>query len=111
MPQKPKAMSTSEPNVYAQDNWRMTSKLTLTYGVRYGVFTPYTEAHNGIDSFDPTTATLLVAGKNGEAQRLVERDRLTGLLQPFRDRPLRDGDAHLGHHDLGAGSGCHVVPP
>jgi len=33
--------------------------------VRYGVFTPYTEAHNGIDSFDPTTATLLVAGKNG----------------------------------------------
>ena len=58
-------LRTSEPNVYAQDNWRMTSKLTLTYGVRYGVFTPYTEAHNGIDSFDPTTATLLVAGKNG----------------------------------------------
>jgi len=58
-------LRTSEPNVYAQDNWRMTPKLTLTYGLRYGVFTPYTEAHNGIDSFDPTTATLLVPGKNG----------------------------------------------
>jgi outer membrane receptor protein involved in Fe transport len=58
-------LRTSEPNVYAQDNWRVTPKLTLTYGVRYGVFTPYTEAHNGIDSFDPATATLLVAGKNG----------------------------------------------
>jgi outer membrane receptor protein involved in Fe transport len=58
-------LRTSEPDFYAQDNWRITPKLTLTYGVRYSVFTPYTEAHNAIDSFDPTTATLLVAGKNG----------------------------------------------
>ena len=58
-------LRTSEPNVYAQDNWRVTPKLTVTYGIRYSVFTPYTEAHNGIDSFDPTTATLLIAGQNG----------------------------------------------
>ena len=58
-------LRTSEPDIYLQDNWRLTPNLTLTYGVRYSIFTPYTEAHNAIDSFDPTTATLLVAGKNG----------------------------------------------
>lgn len=58
-------LRTSEPNAYAQDNWRITPKLTMTYGIRYSVFTPYTEAHNGIDSFDPKTATLLIAGQNG----------------------------------------------
>jgi outer membrane receptor protein involved in Fe transport len=58
-------LRTTEPDFYAQDNWRVTPKLTVTFGVRYSIFTPYTEANNGIDSFDPTTATLLVAGKNG----------------------------------------------
>ncbi len=58
-------LRTSEPDFYAQDNWRITPKLTLTYGIRYSVFTPYTEAHNAIDSFDPNTAELLIAGKNG----------------------------------------------
>jgi outer membrane receptor protein involved in Fe transport len=58
-------LRTSEPDFYAQDNWRVTPKLTVTFGVRYSIFTPYTEANNGIDSFDPSTATLLVAGKNG----------------------------------------------
>ena len=40
-------------------------------------------------------------------QRLVLGDRLARLLEPFRDRPLRDRDAHLGHHHLDLRSGSH----
>ena len=40
-------------------------------------------------------------------QRLVAADRLSDLLEPLRDRSFGDGDAHLGHHDLGLGSCRH----
>lgn len=65
-----------EPSWYAQDNWKATRNLTLVFGVRYDVFTPFTEAHNHISNFDfasalaATTAdgvnsALQVAGRNG----------------------------------------------
>ncbi len=31
---------------YVEDEWRVNPKLTLTYGLRYQWFTPYTERHN-----------------------------------------------------------------
>ncbi|MDE1177516.1 MAG: TonB-dependent receptor [Edaphobacter sp.] len=64
-----------EPSGFAQDSWKLTSKLTLIYGLRYDVFTPFTEAHNHISNFDfPQALTanassinsaLKVAGQNG----------------------------------------------
>jgi len=65
-----------EPNGFIQDNWRVTPNLTLIYGLRYDVFTPFTEAHNHISNFDfalaqaattPTEAqnALQVAGVGG----------------------------------------------
>jgi len=56
---------TWEPSVYAQDDWRVFPRLTLNLGVRYDVFTPFTESHNRLSNFDPVHATLLVAGVNG----------------------------------------------
>ena len=41
-----------EPSGFAQDSWKVTPKLTLLLGVRYDVFTPFTEAHNHISNFD-----------------------------------------------------------
>ncbi len=35
----------SEPNAYAEDDWRVTPNLTINLGVRYDLFTPITEAH------------------------------------------------------------------
>ena len=40
-------------------------------------------------------------------QRLVAADRIADLAKPLRDRPFRNGDAHLGHHDLGLRSCRH----
>ncbi len=38
---------------FAQDDWRMTQRLTVTMGVRYDVSLPITEAHNQLANFDP----------------------------------------------------------
>lgn len=54
-----------EPGFYAQDSWKATRWLTLNYGFRYDVYTPFTEAHNHLSNFDPATNQLLVAGQNG----------------------------------------------
>jgi hypothetical protein len=64
-----------EPSVFVQDNWKVTPNLTLIYGVRYDIFTPFTEAHGHISNFDFTRAqtltpstvgsALLVPGQNG----------------------------------------------
>jgi hypothetical protein len=48
---------------YAQDSWRITPKLTMTYGLRWEDYLPQTAAKpGGIGSFDPSTGEVLVAG-------------------------------------------------
>jgi hypothetical protein len=64
-----------EPGFFAQDSWRATPKLMLLLGIRYDIFTPFTEAHNHISNYDyieaitnPGTAlnsALKIAGVNG----------------------------------------------
>ncbi|MGA2200815.1 MAG: TonB-dependent receptor [Terriglobales bacterium] len=47
---------------FAQDNWKMTSKLTLNLGLRYDVSLPRTERHNRMNWFDPTVTNPLNGG-------------------------------------------------
>jgi hypothetical protein len=64
-----------EPSGFVQDSWRVNPKLTILAGVRYDVFTPFTEAHNHISNFDylqalsstPSTVSqaLKIANVNG----------------------------------------------
>ncbi len=56
---------------YAQDDWRMTQKLTLNLGVRYDFETPRTERYDRMNYFDPTPPSPL-------AQRVPQFNRLTG---------------------------------
>ena len=55
----------TEYSLYVADDWRATSKLTLNLGLRYELDTPYSEVSNRWANFDPKTATVLVAGRNG----------------------------------------------
>jgi hypothetical protein len=41
-----------EPSGFVQDSWKVNSRLTVLAGIRYDVFTPFTEAHNHISNFD-----------------------------------------------------------
>jgi Carboxypeptidase regulatory-like domain/TonB dependent receptor len=61
----PPYYNTWEPSVYLQDDWRVSSKLTLNLGIRYDIFTPYTEKHNHISNFDPVCVCIIQAGVNG----------------------------------------------
>jgi hypothetical protein len=54
-----------EPSGFVQDDWRVTKKLTLNLGIRYDLFTPFTEAHNLAANFDPGTGQEVLAGQAG----------------------------------------------
>src|SRR5262249_7349439 len=46
---------------YFQDDWRMTSKLSLNVGMRWEFATPIYERDNNYTNFDPTTNTMIKA--------------------------------------------------
>ena len=55
----------TEYSTYIADDWRATQKLTLNLGMRYELDTPFNEVANRWANFDPKTATVLIAGRNG----------------------------------------------
>ncbi len=83
-----------EPSGFAQDSWKISPKLTVVYGVRYDLFTPFTEAHNHISNFDylqalgstPATVSgaLKIAGVNGVSAT-------AGIPTDYRDAAPRVG--------------------
>ena len=63
---------------YFQDDWRITPRLTLNFGLRYELFPPIRERLNIIASFDTLTNAITVAGGQqaylGPAGQLLLRD-------------------------------------
>jgi Carboxypeptidase regulatory-like domain/TonB dependent receptor len=58
-------LRTSEIGTYIQDDWHASKILTINAGLRYDHFTPYTEVHNNISTFNPADGQLQVAGVDG----------------------------------------------
>jgi hypothetical protein len=64
-------------DLYAQDDWRIRSNLTLLYGVRYEFFAPYTEKDNRLSTIDTnpaggfTSVAQVEAGTGGLPDALV----------------------------------------
>ena len=56
---------TNEPSVYIQDDWRARSWLTVNLGLRYDVYTPFTEEEDRLANFVPEEDRILVAGVDG----------------------------------------------
>ena len=63
-------------SVYAQDEWRLTPRVTLNYGLRYERINPFTEAEDRLNGFVPGVKST------------VRPDAPTGLVFP--------GDAGIG---------------
>ena len=57
---------------YAQDDFKITPRLTLNIGARYDIMPYPREMHNRLSNFDPATGTMLLAGVNTrrESRRL-----------------------------------------
>src|SRR6185503_20832789 len=62
------AIRGTEYGFYVADDWRVSSRLSLNLGLRYELDTPFSEKDNQWASFDPDTATVLVAGRNGVSE-------------------------------------------
>ncbi len=69
---------TWEPSFYLQDSWKVNPKLTVLYGGRYDVFTPFTEAHNRISNFDFLQAESLTTGTVGAALKVANVNGVDG---------------------------------
>lgn len=50
---------------YAQDQWQLTSKFTVNYGIRYEYYPIASRDHTGLDIFNPADGNLYVEGSPG----------------------------------------------
>jgi carboxypeptidase family protein len=88
------AIRGTEYGFYVADDWRASQKLTLNIGLRYELDTPFSEKSNQWASFDPQTATVLVAGRNGVSET-------AGLKTFYKAFAPRLGFAYqLGRHTV-----------
>ncbi|HEV2274104.1 MAG TPA: carboxypeptidase-like regulatory domain-containing protein [Acidobacteriaceae bacterium] len=81
---------TNSADFFAQDEWQLTPRFTLNYGLRYEINFPEGEKNNRISSFDPATGLVPVA--NGE---LLNIDPTTGELVNVGVSPLTGSIWHL----------------
>jgi carboxypeptidase family protein len=87
---------TWEPSGYVQDDWRARPWLTLNVGLRYDIFTPYTEVHGRISNYDPFTGLLVSPSLPGNQQ-----SNSTGMVTtPYNDYAPRFGFAATLKHDM-----------
>ncbi len=77
--------------LFVLDDWKVTNKFTLNYGLRWEYNSPYKDARNQISSFDRATGQIDLAGVNGVPSNIFRDDfrkfdpRLGFAYQPFGD--------------------------
>ena len=58
---------------FIQDDWRVTSRLTLNLGLRWELFTPIYEVGNRMTNFNEITGQIELAGQNGNSRALYNQ--------------------------------------
>jgi hypothetical protein len=68
-------LSYTEYGGFAQDQWRASTRLTVTLGLRYDLFTPPVERYNRQSNFVPGPGTIELAGQNGASPSLIDTQK------------------------------------
>src|SRR5579863_547478 len=86
-----------EPSFFVQDSRKIAPKLTVIYGVRYDLFTPFTEAHNRISNFnffDALNATPTTVGRDLKNANINGVDGHAGISTDYSNLAPRVGFAY-----------------
>jgi hypothetical protein len=76
----------TEFSAYFQDMWKLSSKVTLNYGLRYDLFTPQTEVYDRQTNFDYVTGKLVRPGGGGSYPGLSTRALISTDKNNFAPR-------------------------
>jgi len=73
-----------EYSLYVQDDYRVTSRLTMNLGLRWDVYVPWIEKDNRQSNFDESTGTFVVASDNA----VIAGVEVGRYLQTYSKRDL-----------------------
>jgi hypothetical protein len=68
-------LRSARTGLFLQDDFKITPRLTMTFGARYDVMPYAEEKYNRLANFDPATGTMLIAGQT-TSRRLRDTDYL-----------------------------------
>jgi Carboxypeptidase regulatory-like domain len=67
--------------LYAQDNFKLTNRITLNYGLRYDILVPFTESHNNIVFVNRTEPNPAAGGLPGSATKFGNCTGCAGIAR------------------------------
>jgi hypothetical protein len=108
-----------ETGFFAEDDWRATNRLTVTYGLRHEMQSPPYEVNNRWGNFDITTGQFRVANVNGANRTLRNLDDnnfgprlgIAYMLTNDRKTVLRTGAGFFYVESFNNGKQLHQNPP
>jgi hypothetical protein len=68
-------LSYTEYGSFIQDQWRVSSKLTVNIGLRWDLFTPVSEKYNRLSDFYLNSGTFALAGQNGTSKSILDTQK------------------------------------